>query len=187
MAALTVSSLYVPMSVSFALLGHAHPISGLYAFIINPLLYAVLGHCPQMIIGPEAPGSLLVGTAVMLSNQGADDGQANDGLIQAQVAGTVTALSGTVLLVAGLSRLGFVDCVLSRPFMRGFICALGVAVLVEQARPELGLAAVSRHDGQKFGGSVAGKFVFIVGNLDQVHGLTATVSVSSFVIIMIAR
>ena len=68
MGALTVASLYVPLSISFALMGHAHPISGLYSFVVTPILYALLGTCPLMIVGPEAPGSLLVGTVVAASH-----------------------------------------------------------------------------------------------------------------------
>lgn len=185
MGALTVASLYVPLSVSFALLGHAHPISGLYSFVISPLIYALLGSCPLMVVGPEAPGSLLVGTHVMLANGGAE-GEENS-LINAQIAGTVTACTGAVLFVAGLGRLGFVDCVLSRPFMRGFIGAVGLNVLIEQAVTGLGLVGLVKKDPVVAGGSPARKLLFIVTHLDQAHLLTALVSVSSFVIIMIIR
>src|SRR6201999_1202837 len=64
-AALTMASFYIPMSLSYAAnLAHVPPINGLYSFVFNPLIYAFLGSCPQMVVGPEAAGSLLVGQVV---------------------------------------------------------------------------------------------------------------------------
>ncbi|KIW65798.1 hypothetical protein PV04_08021 [Phialophora macrospora] len=182
---LTVASLYVPLSVSFALLGHSHPISGLYSFVINPLLYALLGTCPLMVVGPEAPGSLLVGTVVTASTSGDSDDENN--LIGAQIAGTVTACSGALLFVTGLSRLGSVDSVLSRPLMRGVIGALGLNVLIEQTVTGLGLGALAREDPDVAGGSPARKLLFVVTNLGQAHVLTSILSITSFLIVMTLR
>ncbi|KAH0848410.1 putative sulfate transporter [Fonsecaea pedrosoi] len=182
MGALTVASLYVPMSISFALLGHAHPISGLYSFVITPLLYALIGSCPLMVVGPEAPGSLLVGTVVALSDRGKDGEE--DQTINAQIAGTVTAFTGTVLFLTGLSRLGFVDSVLSRPFMRGFIGAVGLNVVIQQTITGLGLGAIAKEDPTVSEGSPARKLLFILTSLNQTHLLTAAVSITSFTIVM---
>ncbi|OCT54157.1 hypothetical protein CLCR_00168 [Cladophialophora carrionii] len=169
---LTVASLYVPLSVSFALLGHAHPISGLYSFVINPLLYALLGTCSLMVVGPEAPGSLLVGTVVTASSSGSSDDENN--LISAQIAGTVTACTGALLFVTGLSRFGYVDSVLSRPLMRGVIGALGLNVLIEQTVTGLGLGTLAREDSHAAGGSPAQKLLFIVTNHVEISSLVIT-------------
>jgi len=60
-AALTMASFYLPMALSLASnLAHVPPINGLYSFVFNPIIYAILGSCPQMVVGPEAAGSLLV-------------------------------------------------------------------------------------------------------------------------------
>ncbi|KAJ9615048.1 hypothetical protein H2200_001122 [Cladophialophora chaetospira] len=185
MGALTVSSLYVPLSVSFALLGHAHPISGLYSFVINPFLYALLGTCPLMVVGPEAPGSLLVGTMVAASYPGNETGE--DDIVSAQIAGTVTACTGVILFVAGLGRLGYVNSILSRPFMRGIIGALGLSVLIQQALTGLGLGALARKDPNVGGGSAARKLLFVMSNLGQTHILTAIISLTSFAVIMVLR
>ncbi|ETI25763.1 hypothetical protein G647_02537 [Cladophialophora carrionii CBS 160.54] len=182
---LTVASLYVPLSVSFALLGHAHPISGLYSFVINPLLYALLGTCSLMVVGPEAPGSLLVGTVVAASTSGSSDDENN--LISAQIAGTVTACTGALLFVTGLSRFGYVDSVLSRPLMRGVIGALGLNVLIEQTVTGLGLGTLAREDSHVAGGSPAQKLVFIVTNVGRAHMLTSILSITSFVVVMTLR
>ncbi|KIY03598.1 uncharacterized protein Z520_00289 [Fonsecaea multimorphosa CBS 102226] len=188
MGALTVASLYVPLSISFSLLGHAHPISGLYSFVITPLVYALLGSCPLMVVGPEAPGSLLVGTVVALTDRSNNEGGGEeDQTINAQVAGTVTAFTGMVLFLTGLSRLGFVDSVLSRPFMRGFIGAVGLNVVIQQTVTGLGLGSLAKEDPSVSGGSPARKLLFILTNLKHTHLLTAVVSITSFTIVMLVR
>jgi high affinity sulfate transporter 1 len=186
-AALTMASFYIPMSLSYAAnLGHIPPINGLYSFVFSPIIYALLGSCPQMVVGPEAAGSLLVGTVVRTCiDQGKSADQ--DDVLNAEIAGVVTAIAGAVIFVAGIARLGFLDSVLSRPFLRGFISAIGFVILVDQAIPELGLSEAAHNAGDVAHGSSIRKLVFLVRNIGQSHGLTAAVSITSFVIIMIFR
>lgn len=187
-AALTMASFYIPMSLSYASnLGHIPPINGLYSFVFNPFIYALLGSCPQMVVGPEAAGSLLVGTVVKGSVDSGHSGD-EDGAIQAAIAGVVTGMAGAIIFVAGLTRLGFLDNVLSRPFLRGFISAIGFVILVDQLIPEMGLNKRAKHDpaGASHGSSAA-KIVFLMENVKFAHGLTSGVAFGSFAIIMICR
>ncbi|KAK9855074.1 sulfate anion transporter [Penicillium brevicompactum] len=147
MAALTVASIYIPMALSLASnLAHAPPISGLYSFVIHPLIYAILGSCPLLVVGPEAAGSLLTGAIVKASVMQGNSGE-DDLAETALVVGVATAMSGSMILIAGLTRLGFLDNVLSRPFLRGFITAIGFVIFVDQLIPELGLAEIAKESG----------------------------------------
>jgi hypothetical protein len=185
-AATTVASFYIPMSLSLASnLGHIPPINGMYAFVFNPMMYALLGTCPQMIVGPEAAGSLLTGTVVRENIERGRSREEED-RAHAEIAGAVTTTAGAIVLLAGLTRLGFLDSVLSRPFLRGFISAIGFVILVEQLLPELGLTHLAVETGASHG-SVVDKVVFMVTHLKEAHGLTCAVSLGAFVIIMISR
>lgn len=184
-AALTIAGMYLPMALSLAdNLAHVPPINGLYAFVFNPFCYALLGSAPQMILGPEAPGSLLVGSVVKGSvdrGRGSDD----DAVMHAKICGVIAGTAGATILMSGLFRLGFLDSVLSKPFLRGFISAIGFVIFVEQLLPELGLAAAAAdHVGH---GSSMDKLAFIFGHLGEVHGLTAAIAFSSFAIVMTCR
>ncbi|CAG8949219.1 hypothetical protein HYFRA_00004843 [Hymenoscyphus fraxineus] len=186
-AALTMASFYLPMALSYASnLAHVPPINGLYSFVFNPLIYAILGSCPQMVVGPEAAGSLLVGSVVRSS---IDESQTpeNDEIMHAQVAGVVTGMAGAVIFVAGLTRLGFLDSVLSRPFLRGFISAIGFVIVVDQLIPELGLAHLAEQAGGVSHGSSVDKIRFLVNNAHNASGITFAVAGISFLIIMIFR
>ncbi len=180
------ASFYIPMSLSYASsLGHIPPINGLYSFVFNPLIYALLGTCPLMVVGPEAAGSLLTGNVVRDSIKRGHDSDA-DGNMHAQIAGVVTGMAGAILLVAGGARLGFLDNVLSRPFLRGFISAIGVVILIDQLISEMGLNQREREVGDEHG-SCLEKIIFLVQNLNYAHGLTCVVSFGSFAIIMVCR
>ncbi|KAH6689452.1 sulfate transporter 4.1 [Plectosphaerella plurivora] len=183
-SALTVASVYLPMVLSYAEnLAHVPPIHGLYAFVINPLIYALLGSCPQMVVGPEAAGSLLVGSVVKSS---IDPGEEDDDMLHARICGVVGGMAGAVILLAGLARLGFLDSVLSRPFLRGFISAIGFVIAVDQLIPELGLARYAAETGVSHGSSVD-KIEFIVRNLGRAHKLTVIVAAVSFILMLVMR
>lgn len=185
-AAITMASFYLPMALSLAAnLAHVPPIHGIYAFVFNPFVYALLGSCPQMVVGPEAAGSLLVGTVVKQSVDSGHDKESND-LVHAQICGIVAGMAGATVLIAGLARLGFLDSVLSRPFLRGFISAIGFVIAVDQLIPELGLAKLADKSGVSHGSSVD-KIRFIIGNVHNAHGLTFAIAAFSFTFIMVFR
>ncbi|PVI01860.1 hypothetical protein DM02DRAFT_613387 [Periconia macrospinosa] len=184
-AAITMASFYIPMALSYASnLAHVPPVHGLYSFAINPLIYGILGSCPLMVVGPEAPGSLLTGEVVRENiNKGASGD--DDGRLNAEIAGIVTCLAGAFIFTAGLFRLGFLDNVLSRPFLRGFISAIGVVIFIDQLIPMMGLARIAAD--QVSHGSCLDKFVFLVRNIGNAHGLTSALSFTAFAIIMFFR
>lgn len=186
-AALTMASFYLPMALSYASnLAHVPPINGLYSFVFNPLIYAILGSCPQMVVGPEAAGSLLVGSVIRSS---VDSGKSPeyDEAMHARIAGVVTGMAGAAIFIAGLTRLGFLDSVLSRPFLRGFISAIGFVIVVDQLIPELGLADLAEAHGGVSHGSSVDKLRFLFENIQHSSQITATVAGVSFVIIMVFR
>ncbi|KAF4160626.1 hypothetical protein CNMCM6936_003821 [Aspergillus lentulus] len=185
-SALTVASIYIPMALSLSSnLAHAPPINGLYSFVINPFVYAVLGSSPLLVVGPEAAGSLLTGTIVKSSVRQGNSHEDN-GAENAMVVGVATAMAGSMILIAGLTRLGFLDNVLSRPFLRGFITAIGFVIFVDQLIPEAGLAELAKDAGVSHGTTVD-KLLFFFRNIRNCHRLTAAMSFSSFAIIMVFR
>ncbi|KAH0550911.1 hypothetical protein GP486_007725, partial [Trichoglossum hirsutum] len=174
-AGLSMASFYIPMALSYAEnLGHVPPINGLYAFVFQPIIYAILGSCPVMVVGPEAAGSLLVGNVVRLS---VEKGHSDDdnGLLNAEIAGAVTVMAGGIIFVGGVTRLGFLDNVLSRPLLRGFISAVGVLIFVDQLITEMGLSNRAREANVSHGTTFE-KMGFLFNNIRHSHGLTTAVA-----------
>ncbi|KAL7267126.1 hypothetical protein RUND412_010299 [Rhizina undulata] len=191
-AGITMASFYIPMALSLsANLAHLPPIHGLYAFAFQPMVYALLGSCPTMAVGPEAAGSLLLGTAIRLTNAhhtpAFDDGDGEgDDFQNARLAGVITATTGAIAFIAGIVRLGFLDSVLSRPLLRGFISAVGWVIFVDQLIPEMGLNELAK-DEQITHASSLTKVLWLIKNATKAHQLTFAVAAVSFSIIMIGR
>ncbi|KAI5919139.1 sulfate transporter family-domain-containing protein [Camillea tinctor] len=186
-AAITIASMYLPMALSYAdNLAHVPAINGLYAFVFQPFVYAILGSCPQMVVGPEAAGSLLIGSIIKNSidlGHGDDD----NAVLEAKIAGIAVGMAGATVFIMGVFRLGFLDSVLSRPFLRGFISAIGVVIFIDQMTPVLGLSKVARHTPGISHGTTVQKLQFVLSNLGGRHQLSALVGIVSFCVIMVLR
>ena len=164
MAAVIVTIMLIPQSLAYALLAGLPPEAGLYASIVPILLYAVFGTSRALAVGPVAVVSLM--TAAALGNI-ADQGTMG----YAVAALTLALLSGVMLLVMGVFKLGFLANFLSHPVISGFITASGVIIAASQIKHLLGIDAS--------GGNLAELLMSIWGNLGNVNWTTVSIGVSA--------
>jgi SulP family sulfate permease len=133
-AAVIVTIMLVPQSLAYALLAGLPPQVGLYASILPLAAYALFGTSRTLAVGPVAVISLMTATAA--------GGVAAQGSAEYVAAALILALlSGLILTVMGLLRLGFLANLLSHPVVSGFITASGILIAVSQARHILGIRA----------------------------------------------
>ena len=59
-------------------------------------------------------------------------GASHPARVPARLAGALSVLTGLIILVAGMARLGFVTELLSRPVQLGYLCGIAVTILVGQ-------------------------------------------------------
>ncbi|KAJ7503163.1 sulfate anion transporter [Mycena galericulata] len=144
LAGLTVASMLIPQSVSYATsLAQMSPLTGLFSASIPGIVYAFLGTCRQLNVAPEAAISLLVGQAVADILLDLPDPHSKDAaMIKIAVSTIITMQVGLFSFLLGFFRLGFIDVVLSRALLRGFISAIAVVILTEQLVPMFGLTAL---------------------------------------------
>jgi SulP family sulfate permease len=131
-AAVIVTIMLIPQSLAYAMLAGLPPEMGLYASILPIILYAVFGTSSALAVGPVAVVSLMTAAAV---GQIAAAGTA--GYITAAI--TLAAMSGAMLLLLGVFRLGFIANFLSHPVIAGFITASGILIAASQLGPLLGI------------------------------------------------
>lgn len=134
LAAVIVTIMLIPQSLAYALLAGLPPEAGLYASIVPILLYTVFGTSRVLAVGPVAVVSLMTAATI---GQVAEAGTAG----YAVAALTLAFLSGGMLLVMGLLRLGFLANFLSHPVISGFISASGILIAASQIGPLTGLKA----------------------------------------------
>ncbi len=133
-AAVIVTLMLIPQSLAYAALAGLPPEVGLYASIAPLLLYALLGSSRVLAVGPVAVVSLMTATAI---GDLAQAGTAAYGTL----AITLAFLSGALLLLMGLLRLGFLAYFLSHPVIAGFITASALLIAAGQLKVMLGVQA----------------------------------------------
>jgi len=133
LAAVIVTIMLIPQSLAYALLAGLPPEAGIYASIAPILLYAIFGTSRALAVGPVAVVSLMTAAAV---GQVAEQGTAG----YAVAALTLAFLSGALLVVMGVLRLGFLGNFLSHPVIAGFITASGILIAASQVKHVLGIA-----------------------------------------------
>ena len=132
-AGLVMTTMLVPVGIAYAEASGVPGIYGLYATIVPLLAYAVFGPNPILVLGPDsALAAVILATVAPLS--GGDAGRA------VAVAGAMALVSGTVCVVAGLARLGFITELLSKPIRYGYMNGIALTVLLSQTPKLLGFS-----------------------------------------------
>jgi sulfate permease, SulP family len=131
-AAIIVTIMLIPQSLAYALLAGLPPEVGLYASIAPLVLYAIFGTSRTLAVGPVAVASLMTAAAVgELASQGTPE------YIAAAI--LLAFLSGLMLTIMGLLRLGFLANFLSHPVISGFITASAIIIAAGQIKNLTGI------------------------------------------------
>lgn len=131
-AALIVTIMLIPQSLAYALLAGLPAEVGIYASIVPIILYTIFGTSCALAVGPVAVVSLLTASAI---GQVAEQGTAG----YAVAALTLAFVSGSLLILMGFLRLGFLANFLSHPVIAGFITATGILIATSQLKHILGI------------------------------------------------
>jgi high affinity sulfate transporter 1 len=124
-AGLVLATMLVPVGIAYAEASGLPGIYGLYATIIPLLAYALFGPSRILVLGPDsALAAVILGVVLPLSN--------GDPLRAATLAAMMAIVSGTVCILAGIARLGFVTELLSKPIRYGYMNGIALTVLISQ-------------------------------------------------------
>lgn len=95
------------------------------------MVYALLGSSRHLNVAPEAALSLLIGQTVTEFKRQLPDQHAKEAdKLGLAVATAITLQAGLFTFLLGISRLGFIDVVLSRALLRGFVTAVAVIIML---------------------------------------------------------
>jgi high affinity sulfate transporter 1 len=124
-AGLVLATILVPVGIAYAAASGLPGIYGLYATIIPLLAYALFGPSRILVLGPDsALAAVILGVVLPLSG--------GDPLRAATLAAMMAIVSGTVSILAGVARLGFVTELLSKPIRYGYMNGIALTVLISQ-------------------------------------------------------
>ena len=135
-AGLVLATMLVPVGIAYAAASGLPGIHGLYATIIPLLAYALFGPSRIIVLGPDsALAAVILGVVAPLSG--------GDPLRAVTLAAMMALVSGTVLILAGIARLGFVTELLSKPIRYGYMNGIALTVLISQSPKLLGFSIES--------------------------------------------
>jgi high affinity sulfate transporter 1 len=176
-AGLVLTALLVPQGMAYAQLAGLPPITGLYTSILCLVAYAVFGPSKVLVLGPDSSVAPMV-FATILPLVGAHGDPAR----AMALASMLALLVGSIIVLAGVARLGFIADLISKPTMIGYMNGLAVTIFVGQL-PKLFGFSVQRGD---FIHSVT-RFVTGVVNGETVPAALAIGGVGLFLILVQQR
>ncbi|XP_044208159.1 solute carrier family 26 member 9-like [Thunnus albacares] len=135
-------TIQVPQGMAFALLANLPPVNGLYSSFFPLIPYFLMGTAHQMVPGTFAVISIMVGIVCLRLAPESDFSHFNDTINATQVdtakmnevrlgiSGTLACLTAIIQIGLGFMQFGFVAIYLSESFVRGFMTAAGLQILI---------------------------------------------------------
>lgn len=171
-AGVTVAAVILPVAMAYGQLAGLPPVTGIYASMLPLIAYALFGSSRSLILGPDAASAALVAAAVIpLAHASAERYVA--------LAALLAVLTGTLCLVAGVARLGFVASFLSKPILVGYMNGLALTVIASQLPTILGISVNGSGFFPELGQTLA--------SLGHTHLLTLIIGVSVIAVVWLLR
>ena len=167
-AAIAVWAVLVPEGMAYGTLAGLPPQTGLYAALAPLLMYALLGTCRQITVGPSSAVAVMSAAAVAPL-------AARDPAQFAAYSAALAMLVGIILVLAGVARLGFVADFFARPILTGFVAGLALVIGIGQIPKLFGIETPS--------GNFFQKLWWILGELGDTNGWTMAVGLAAIVAI----
>jgi len=171
-AALAVWAVLVPEGMAYASLAGMPPETGLFAALAPLLVYAVLGTCRQLTVGPSSAIAAFSAAAVAPVAAG-DPGRF------IALSALLALLVGALLLIAGLARAGFIADFFARPVLTGFVAGLALVIGAGQLYKLLGV--------EGGGTSFFGKLEVLVRQLGSTNLPTLAIGMAALAVIFALR
>jgi SulP family sulfate permease len=131
-AGLTIGIMLIPQGMAYAMIAGLPPVFGLYASLTPQIIYAIMGTSRQLAVGPVAMDSLLVASGLgALSLSGIDE--------YISMAIFLSLFMGSIQLLLGVLRMGFLVNFLSKPVISGFTSGAAIIIGLSQLKHLLGI------------------------------------------------
>ena len=129
---LSVAALSIPIGVAYAAIAGLPPESGVYTAVLALVAYFLLGSSSQVIIGTDF-ATVTLFAATVVAALGNEHGSAPQFMM------LVTVITGILMFVAGLLKLGFIANLLSKPILLGYLNGVSIMLIDSQLESLTGL------------------------------------------------
>ncbi|KAL7985337.1 hypothetical protein Chor_003907 [Crotalus horridus] len=188
-------TIQVPQGMAFALLANLPPVNGLYSSFFPLITYFLLGGIPQMVPGTFAVISIIVGNVChelapdsefQYFNHTAKEIMVNNTAMEAarlEISATLACLTALIQICLGFVQFGFVAIYLSESFIRGFMTAAGLQILVSVLKYIFGLK-IEAYTGPF---AIVYTFIDICKNLSKTNVASLVFALISSVLLIIVK
>jgi high affinity sulfate transporter 1 len=169
-AGLTAAAVVLPKAMAYATVAGLPVAVGLYTAFVPMAIYALLGSSRVLSVSSTTTLAILAGTQLGLVVPDGDPAK----LVTATA--TLTVLTGAMLLLARLMRLGFVSNFISTPVLTGFKAGIGLVIVLDQVPKLLGIHVAK----QGFFRDVVG----VARHLPETSWITLAVAAATFTVLV---
>ena len=179
-AGVTLAALAIPEVMGYTKIAGTPVITGLYTILLPAIAFAILGSSRHLVVGGDsATAAILYAGIAGLSISGLQP-NTNEWLAYASLAALIT---GGLLILARVARLGFLADFISRTVLVGFLTGVGIQVALGQFAGMLGVPS-PKVSIDHISGTVI-KFWDTLKEIPDLSGATLAVSVSVIVILVV--
>ncbi|HYB16746.1 MAG TPA: SulP family inorganic anion transporter [Streptosporangiaceae bacterium] len=172
LAGLTLAALGIPEVLGYARIAGMPVVTGLYTMLLPMAVFAVLGSSRHLVVAADSATAAILAAALSgLAALGSEQ--------YVRLAGLAALLTGVLLLVARLARLGFLANFLSRTVLVGFLTGVGIQVAAGQLPGMFGVTAAATQ--------TLPKLLEVARALPHAHGTDLAISIGVIAIVLAAR
>ncbi|GAB93842.1 SulP family inorganic anion transporter [Gordonia rhizosphera] len=141
-AGVTLAAVAIPECMGYSSIAKVPVVAGLYTIILPTIAFALLGSSRLLVVGADSATAALLASGIAgLGISGLTPGSPE----WLAWAGIVALVTGGILVVARLLRLGFLGDFLSTAVLVGFLTGTGISVLTGQIPGMLGVPGSDGH------------------------------------------
>jgi len=167
-AGVTVAAIAIPESLGYANIAGLPVQTGLYCALLPAVVFALIASSRQLVVGADSATAAIVAA-------GAGAIAASGSSQYTGAVAVLTMMSGLVLGLMAIARLGFLADLISRPVLAGFLSGVGISLVIGKLPAMLGIDA---------SGSTWDKLVATVQGLGEINAASAVLA-GGVVVIML--
>ena len=161
----------IPQAMAYASIVGVNPIYGLYSAIIPAIIGGIFGSSNHLVTGPTNTIALTTsGVLIVLISQ------AN----YLEYVFALSIISGAIMLVLGLFRMGGLARYVSNAVLTGFLTGAAVLIILNQTSSFLGLPRAASH-------ATVEVVSHLISNLSRINILVFTVGIASLAVLVAGK
>jgi sulfate permease, SulP family len=171
LAGIALAALAIPQALGYARIAGMPVVTGLYTLLLPVALFACLGSSRHLVVAADSATAAVLAAALVKMAVPQSAGYVH-------LAELAALLTGGLLLVARLARLGFLANFLSRTVLLGFLAGVGIQVAVGQLPGLLGVTVT--------GTRTLDVLAHTLAALPRAHPATVVVAAAVMLVVVLA-